>query len=108
MRKRVTKRQQPCMPGEWQLQDAKAQFSELFRRARAEGPQIVTRQGKESVVVLPMETFESLTARTKQPEDLVEFFAQSPLAKVHLDLERTADDVQDIDLFNPWSDAPQK
>ena len=83
---------------EWQLQHAKAQFSELFRRARAEGPQIVTRQGKESVVVLPKETFESLTARARQPRDLVEFFAQSPLAKVHLDLERTPDYGREIEL----------
>lgn len=34
---------------------AKARFSELFRRARTEGPQLVTRQGKEQVVVLSAE-----------------------------------------------------
>ena len=41
----------------WQLQTAKARFSELFRRARTEGPQVVTRQGKEQVVILPAEQF---------------------------------------------------
>ena len=35
----------------WQLQEAKARFSELFRLVRAKGPQWVTRQGKEAVVV---------------------------------------------------------
>jgi prevent-host-death family protein len=75
----------------WQLQTAKAQFSELFRRARAEGPQWVTRQDKEAVVVLPAEEFERLSARSRQPASLVEFFAQSPLAKVTLDLERKPD-----------------
>ena len=75
----------------WQLQAAKARFSELFRRARSEGPQYVTRGGKEAVVVLPAEEFDRLTARARQPENLVEFFAQSPLAGVALDLDRKPD-----------------
>ena len=75
----------------WQLQTAKAQFSELFRRARSEGPQWVTRQDKEAVVVLPAEEFERLQARARQPESLVQFFAESPLAKVRIDLERRPD-----------------
>jgi len=82
----------------WQLQTAKARFSELFRRARAEGPQWVTRQGKEAVVVLPAEEFERLTNRGKQQTDLVEFFAQSPLAKANLDLERVPDYGRTVDL----------
>jgi len=75
----------------WQLQTAKARFSELFRRARAEGPQYVTRGGKEAVVVLPVEEFERLTGRTRQPGSLVEFFANSPLAGTDLDLDRKPD-----------------
>jgi prevent-host-death family protein len=75
----------------WQLQTAKARFSEVFRRARSEGPQYVTRGGKEAVVIVPVEEFDRLTARTRQPESLVEFFAQSPLAGVDLDLERKPD-----------------
>lgn len=78
-------------PRGWQLQTAKARFSELFRRALAEGPQYVTRGGKETVVVLPVEEFERLTARTRQPGSLVEFFANSPLAGADLDLERKPD-----------------
>jgi prevent-host-death family protein len=75
----------------WQLQTAKAQFSELFRRARSEGPQWVTRQDKEAVVVLQAEEFERLQARSRQPANLVDFFAESPLAKVAIDLERKPD-----------------
>ena len=82
----------------WQLQAAKARFSELFRRARAEGPQWVTRQGKEAVVVLPAEEFERLTSRGKQATSLVEFFAQSPLAKANLDLERVPDYGRPVEL----------
>jgi antitoxin Phd len=75
----------------WQLQDAKAQFSELFRRAQAEGPQYVTRQGKDTVVVVTVEEFERLTARSRQPRSLVQFFAESPLAGLDVDLERPRD-----------------
>jgi antitoxin Phd len=75
----------------WQLQDAKARFSELFRRVQSEGPQYVTRQGKDAVVVVTAEEFERLTARSRQPRDIVRFFAESPLAGVDLDLERPRD-----------------
>jgi antitoxin Phd len=82
----------------WQLQTAKARFSELFRRARTEGPQWVTRQGKEAVVVLPAEEFERLQARSRQPQSLVQFFAESPLAKVAIDLERKPDYGRAVEL----------
>jgi antitoxin Phd len=81
----------PSPRSRWQLQTAKARFSELFRRARSEGPQYVIRGGKEAVVVVPAEEFENLTARARQPSSLVEFFAQSPLVGVDLDLERKPD-----------------
>jgi antitoxin Phd len=82
----------------WQLQTAKARFSEVFRRARAEGPQWVTRQGKEAVVILPAEEFERLSGRSRQPDSLVEFFAQSPLAKAGIDFERKPDYGREIEL----------
>jgi prevent-host-death family protein len=75
--------------GAWQLQAAKARFSELFHRARNEGPQVVTRRGKEQVVVLPAEQFERLTRRARQPRSLVQFFAESPFAGLKLDLRRS-------------------
>jgi antitoxin Phd len=75
----------------WQLQTAKARFSEVFRRARSEGPQYVTRQGKEAVVIVPAEEFERLTERARQPRSLSQFFAESPLAKAGLNLDRKPD-----------------
>jgi antitoxin Phd len=75
----------------WQLQKAKAQFSEVFRRAPSEGPQLVTRQEKEAVVILPAEELERLLARAGQPQSLVQFFADSPLARVKLNLKRKPD-----------------
>jgi len=82
----------------WQLQTAKACFSELFRKARAEGPQWVTRQGKDAVVVVAAEEFQRLKARARQPESLVDFFAKSPLAGANLDLDRTDDYGREIHL----------
>lgn len=82
----------------WQLQTAKAQFSEVFRRARAQGPQWVTRQGKEAVVILRAEEFERLKARSTQPRSLVQFLAESPLAQVRIDFERKRDYGRSVDL----------
>jgi antitoxin Phd len=84
--------------GTWQVQTAKAQFSELLRRARAEGAQIVTKQGKDDVVILPIEQYRRLTQRSRQPASLFQFFAQSPLADVDLNFERDRDYGRGIDL----------
>lgn len=89
----------PAAGQPWQLQTAKAKFSELFRRALAEGPQWVTRHETESVVVLPAEQYEQLAHRARQPRTLSQFFAESPLVGVDLDLERSRDDVgRDIEF----------
>ena len=47
-------------PGYWPLQDAKARFSELVRKARNEGPQHVTLHGRDEVVVIAAEEFNRL------------------------------------------------
>jgi antitoxin Phd len=82
----------------WQLQAAKAQFSEVFRRARERAPQVVTKQGKEAVVIVAIEEFERLTKRDKQPKSLSQFFAESPLAKVSIDLKRKPDYGRKVEL----------
>lgn len=82
---------------EWQVQTAKARFSEVFRLARTQGPQRITRQGKESVVMIAEEDFERLAARSHQPKSLVQFFRESPLVGAELDLERASDGDREID-----------
>jgi antitoxin Phd len=82
----------------WQLQEAKAKFSELFRRARTEGPQYVTKSGREKVVVLPSEQYEEMVHRARQPRSLVDFFRQSPLRGLNLDLTRDKDTGKDIEF----------
>ena len=84
-------------PG-WQLQTAKARFSEVFRLARTERPQLITRQGKDGVVMMPVEQFDRLVTRSRQPKSLVQFFRESPLVGLELDFERDTDTGRDIEL----------
>lgn len=82
----------------WQVQTAKARFSELFRRARTEGPQVITRQGTEAVVMISHERYDQLVSKPHRPKSLVQFFRESPLVGVELDLERNKDEGREIDL----------
>jgi len=82
----------------WQLQTAKARFSELFRRTRSEGPQLITRQGKEGVVMIADEDYEKLVGKAHQPKDLWQFFRESPLVGLELEFERNKDTSRDIKL----------
>jgi prevent-host-death family protein len=83
---------------DWQVQTAKAKFSEVFRLARTEGPQRITRQGKEGVVMISEEQYDRLTAKSRQPKSIVQFFRESPLVGVDLDLERDQDPGRDLEL----------
>ena len=80
----------------WQIQTAKARFSEVFRLARSEGPQRITRQGKEGVVMISDE--QRLMIKSHQPKSIVQFFRESPLVGVDLDLERDKDTGRDSEL----------
>ena len=83
------------METKWQLQDAKNRFSELVEKAITLGPQTVTKRGKETVVVLSVEEYKKLT---KPKSDLVDFFKNSPLRDIDIDLERDKDLPREIEL----------
>ena len=76
---------------EWQLQEAKARFSEVFRLARERGPQRVTKHGREAVIVLPAEEYARLSGAEARKGNLAEFFAASPLRGSGIDLDRPRD-----------------
>lgn len=78
-------------PNEWQLQDAKARFSEQFQPARESGPQRVTGYCKTAVVVRAAEDYERLVADKARRGSLIEFFARSPLAPAGIKLDRPRD-----------------
>jgi prevent-host-death family protein len=49
----------------WPVQDAKAHFSELLDTAQREGPQVVTRRGREAAVLVPIEQWRRLQAAAR-------------------------------------------
>ncbi len=53
------------MDNVWQVQEAKARFSELLETSLAEGPQIVTRRGVEKAVLVPIDHWRRLEQLTR-------------------------------------------
>ncbi len=48
--------------GKWQVQEAKARLSDLMDKAQSDGPQVISRHGKETAVVLSMDEYRRLMA----------------------------------------------
>jgi len=82
-------------PKVWQLHEAKARFSELFRRVRSEGPQRVVKQRGEAVVIVPAEEYDRTGELARQPESLLEFFRSAAGGRT-LDLRRRRDATRTI------------
>lgn len=80
----------------WQLHEAKARFSELFRRVRAQGPQRVVKQHGEAVVIVSAEEFDRANEQAGQPASLVDFFRSAPTGGRALDLTRKRDATRTI------------
>ena len=79
----------------WQVQEAKARFSELMRDAAKDGPQTITIRGRRAAVVLSADDYD----RLKRPKpSLVEFLRASPLAGVELDIKRDRSPPRDVTL----------
>lgn len=78
----------------WQLQEAKNRLSEVVRKAREEGPQVITLRGDEAVVVVDAEQYRKLSQRPQG--NLVEFLRRSPLIGVDLDDTRSRDTGRDV------------
>lgn len=71
---------------QWQIQEAKARFSELIQKAIDEGPQTITRRGKDVAVVLSAEEFELMK---KRQVDFKELLAAAPLEGVDLERDKS-------------------
>jgi len=82
----------------WKLEDAKNQFSQLVREALSAGPQLVTRSGKDAVVVVSAAEYDQLVA----PRGLVQFLRDSPLSEAmrygELELDRPREPARDVEL----------
>ncbi len=74
------------MSDTWQIQDAKNKLSEVIARALKQGPQLITRHGEKTVVVVAYAEYEKLR---KSQGKLSEFFGASPLAGVELERDKS-------------------
>jgi prevent-host-death family protein len=65
-----------CAMASWAVAEAKAKFSELVEQALSEGPQEITRNGKQAVTVIATKELERLR---KPKQSFAEFLLNSPL-----------------------------
>ena len=79
----------------WRMTDAMVHFSEVIDRAINDGPQLITRHGKDTVVVISSAEWERLRRREGT---LIEFLLRSPLRKSGLKIERRRDKHRPIKL----------
>ena len=80
----------------WQMQTAKARFSDVVRSAKSDGPQDITVHGKSVAVVLSRDLFDRLSGSS---QSLVEFMQRSPLCGLDdLTFERDQSMTRTIEL----------
>jgi prevent-host-death family protein len=79
------------------LQDAKARFGELVRRVRREGPQTITVQGRDEVVVVAADQYRR-EGRERTGADLVAALRSSPRTALDLRRPREQSPVRDVEL----------
>lgn len=96
-RNRQTAARAAALPGHWALQDAKARFSEVVRKAKTEGPQQITVHGREEVVVVSVEEYRRIKGQPTG-EILVKMMQNSPLGDIEFDREGTRSPVRGVEL----------
>jgi len=80
----------------WQIQEAKARFSEMLRESERAGPQAITSHGEEVAVVVCKADYERLT---HTDTSLVDFMQRSPLFDAEeVDLTRDPGQTRDVSL----------
>lgn len=78
----------------WQVQEAKQRFSELLRRVTSDGPQYVTKHGKDVAVVIDIEEYHRLAGHTAM--NFKEYLASIPKGE-YIDFEEGRDVVDERD-----------
>jgi len=82
----------------WGLAEAKAKLSEVIERARTEGPQMITRNGRPAGVLVSPEEWARHAKPAKPKMTLYEFFETSPLWDSDVEFERMKGPMRDVDL----------
>ena len=73
------------MSQSWQLQEAKNRFSEVVEEAIQHGPQLITRRGVETAVLLSVSDYRKMTL---SKQSITDFFRSSPLVGSDIDIDR--------------------
>ena len=81
----------------WKLEDAKPRLSELVRKARGEGPQRVTVRGRDAVVVVASDEFNTLQAHAAR-RSLRGLLANSPLRDLEFGERGVEGPIREIEL----------
>ena len=84
------------MARKWQIQEVKNRLSEVVDLALEEGPQTITRHGKEVAVLVSKEDFDRRRRSRSAPGTILPFLRRLRFAE--LDLERAKDADRDVDL----------
>ena len=79
--------------GTWSVADAKARLSQLLDQAINDGPQAITKRGREVAIVVSIEEWHRKSSRTGS---LAGFLAASPLRDSGLDIERLDAPARDV------------
>ncbi len=79
----------------WSVATAKARLSEVISRAKSDGPQLITKNGRPTAVVVDVAEWQRKTGRKGT---LVEFFRDSPLYDSGIVIERRRDTARPADL----------
>jgi prevent-host-death family protein len=82
----------------WSLQNAKARFSEMIRRARNDGPQHVTVYGHDEVVVISTEEFRRLSG-DQTGQALIDAFQACPENNLQIEHQRTEMPVREASIL---------
>jgi prevent-host-death family protein len=80
---------------EWSVASAKAHLSQVIEQALREGPQTITRNGRNAVVIVSAEEWER---KAKRKGSLADFFGRSPLRNSGLAIERNRETPRETDL----------
>lgn len=80
---------------QWTVAEAKAKFSEVIAKAKSDGPQTITRNGRSTAVIVAAEEWER---KTRRRGNLAEFFASSPLRGSGIKLKRISGNLRKADL----------
>lgn len=82
-------------PTKWQLQEAKNRLSEVVDEAVLTGPQIITRRGEETAVVV---SFAEWTRLSRRGIRLIDVLRRAPRVRGGLEITRSTDPGRDLDL----------